>query len=273
MKALLLLSALLPAGIIASFFAPGVPTQDDDNNIQTTRRVRIVETNRDPAVALAPNTALTYSIAQGDDDEVRDVTVVQTPASPEPFAASLAPLAPFQTQAAVVINGPSSEKEIEAVGKLSKAKSDEERAEARAELKEVLNEQFEQYLKQQAKELDRLQAKLKKLQSQLDKRRDAKEEIVALRMKQLENEVNGLGWQGSNDHSDPLGHRYFGVGGVNLGSRWYAPRAGVPSVSTTTGLFIAPEPPEHPESSAADEDESDDGDSSSEAKPKRSRNR
>jgi hypothetical protein len=78
--------------------------------------------------------------------------------------------------------------------KLRKAETDEEKHAARKELASALGDEFDQHLEDQAEELKRLEARLEKLRGQWEKRRDAKDELVELRLQTLENDVNGLGW-------------------------------------------------------------------------------
>ena len=91
-----------------------------------------------------------------------------------------------------------------AFDQLKKAKSDDDRDDARDALRDALNEQYDKYLARQEKELKRMAAKLKELQSQLEKRREAKDELVDLRLKTLENDASGLSWPGGEHGPDHM---------------------------------------------------------------------
>ena len=82
----------------------------------------------------------------------------------------------------------------EASAKVRDAKDDETRDKASKELAATLDEYFEEDMKARGKELEDLGARLAKLEAQLDRRREKKEEIIDLQMKVALNEADGLGF-------------------------------------------------------------------------------
>ncbi len=269
MKALFLLSALLPAGLIASFLGSAAPQQDEtrDDPIEVrgvnldpidARRVHLdpIEVqgvNLNPIRVQGVNLvqALT-AVRQDEAAEGRyQVHVVQTTSdSDDPQENGLtvvagSPLrghlltphtAPMAT--ALVYAGDSG-KTQQAIDKLRKAKTDEEKADARKQLNSALGDEFDEYLKHQAKELDRLEAKVKKLRGQWDKRREAKDELVALRIQTLENEANGLGWPAGSGNNFWMGSS---GGPASLGTTsWgmaYPPMAPIPSMPAVFDEYV-----------------------------------
>ena len=255
MKALFLLSALLPAGLIASFLGSAAPQQDEtrDDPIEV-RSVNLVQATASMPTVVAARTkrALAASVRQDEAAELRyQVHLVQTTSdSDDPLENGLtvvagSPLrghlftphtAPLATAFAYAGD---SGKTQQAIDKLRKAKTDEEKADARKQLNSALGDEFDEYLKRQATELDRLDAKVKKLRGQWDKRREAKDELVALRIQTLENEANGLGWPAGGGNNLWMGS---GGGPASLGTTsWnmaYPPILPIPSVPAVVDLNI-----------------------------------
>ena len=91
---------------------------------------------------------------------------------------------------------------------LSQYKATEDQ-EARAKLKDQLGETLEQQFKVRAdrheREIAELEAKVKKLRSQLDRRRQMQREIIDFRLQQLIREADGLGW-GTDLGASPGGY-------------------------------------------------------------------
>jgi hypothetical protein len=77
---------------------------------------------------------------------------------------------------------------------LAETKDQTEREKARDHLKELLNKQFDDRQKRHDKEIESLEAQVKKLKDMVSKRQDNKKEIIDERSKQLEREAKGLGW-------------------------------------------------------------------------------
>jgi hypothetical protein len=86
------------------------------------------------------------------------------------------------------------EKVKAALQKHSQAETDEQRAAAQAEMQQAVAEQFELLMKPREAQIDELKARLEKLTQQLQKRREAKDEIVKLRVQVLISEADGLGF-------------------------------------------------------------------------------
>ncbi len=77
---------------------------------------------------------------------------------------------------------------------LSEAKSDGDKEKIKEKLKELLLKQFDEKQKRHEKELEALEAQVKKLKEMVGKRQDNKKDIVEERMKQLQRDALGLGW-------------------------------------------------------------------------------
>lgn len=77
---------------------------------------------------------------------------------------------------------------------LAGAKTDSEKEKLHDKLIEALNKAFDERQDRQEKEIKALEAQVKKLKEMVSKRQEAKKEIIADRVKQLEREAKGLGW-------------------------------------------------------------------------------
>ncbi len=77
---------------------------------------------------------------------------------------------------------------------LVEAKTDAEKEQLKGKLKETLNKQFDDRQKRHEKEIEALEAQVKKLKEMVSKRQENKKEIIEDRTKQLEREAKGLGW-------------------------------------------------------------------------------
>ena len=86
--------------------------------------------------------------------------------------------------------------------KLKDAKDEAGRKIAIDVMQKYLATQFEQDLAEREKELSAVEERLKALRQQLDKRKQAKEEIVSLRLKTIVNNVEGLGFPGFDESQD-----------------------------------------------------------------------
>jgi hypothetical protein len=82
----------------------------------------------------------------------------------------------------------------ELAGKLSSAKSDSDRSKIRTQIGELLEKQFELRQKHHIKEIEALEAKVKKLKDLVQKRQDNRREIVSKRLDQILSDAEGLGW-------------------------------------------------------------------------------
>jgi hypothetical protein len=79
-------------------------------------------------------------------------------------------------------------------GQLREAGDDNKKAYLTAKLKEAVEASFEQDMKDREAELSKVEARLNKLRTQLERRKKAKSEIVQLEVKVLVNEAEGLGF-------------------------------------------------------------------------------
>ncbi len=75
-------------------------------------------------------------------------------------------------------------------------KTEAEKELGRKQLTELLEKQFTRDFDTREKDVVELEAKVKKLREQLDKRKAAKEKIIELRMTTIQNEIDGLGFPG-----------------------------------------------------------------------------
>jgi hypothetical protein len=117
-----------------------------------------------------------------------------TPSIELPYAAGQYTPAPFYS-------GPKEYgKEIELVQKsnelvkqLAKAEG-ENRDKIKAQLTDTLGQQFDARQKRHQKEIQTLEAQLKKLKDTVEKRQENRREIISRRFEQLVREAEGLGW-------------------------------------------------------------------------------
>lgn len=70
----------------------------------------------------------------------------------------------------------------------------DEKEKARKALSEILEKQFSRDLERREKEVAQLELRVKKLRTQVEKRREAKEKIIDLRLDTIEQEAEGLGF-------------------------------------------------------------------------------
>jgi hypothetical protein len=77
---------------------------------------------------------------------------------------------------------------------LGSAKADGDREKLKTELGTILEKQFELRQQRHKKEIDSLEAQVKKLKDLVDKRQENRREIVAKRLDQILQEAQGLGW-------------------------------------------------------------------------------
>jgi len=83
---------------------------------------------------------------------------------------------------------------VQLAKQIVEAKTDAEKDKLKDKLKETLNKQFDDRQKRHEKELEALEAQVKKLKEMVSKRQENKKEIIEERTKQLEREAKGLGW-------------------------------------------------------------------------------
>ncbi len=83
---------------------------------------------------------------------------------------------------------------VQLAKQIVEAKTDTEKDKLKDKLKDTLNKQFDDRQKRHEKELEALEAQVKKLKEMVSKRQENKKEIIEERTKQLEREAKGLGW-------------------------------------------------------------------------------
>jgi hypothetical protein len=77
---------------------------------------------------------------------------------------------------------------------LGEAKSDTDRDKLKTKLGEVLEKQFDQRQKRHEREIESLEAQVKKLRDLVAKRQENRREIIGRRVEQILRESQGLGW-------------------------------------------------------------------------------
>jgi hypothetical protein len=77
---------------------------------------------------------------------------------------------------------------------LGEAKSDGDRDKIRTKLGEVLEKQFDRRQKRHEKEIEELEAQVRKLRDLVQKRQENRRDIIARRLDQILKESQGLGW-------------------------------------------------------------------------------
>ena len=107
----------------------------------------------------------------------------------------------------------------ELVEKWKQAGNKADRAKIEQSLQAVLKEQFASRLGAHEKEIEQLEAEVKRLRDQLDLRRKKQGEIIEFRMEQILREAQGLGWG-----PEPEGLRNYGNFQVQPVPLGYDPR-------------------------------------------------
>jgi hypothetical protein len=105
--------------------------------------------------------------------------------------------------------GQAARQELEArvapiIQRLREAQTDDQKAAVKRELSAVLEGYFDQDMQRRLAELAGIETRVKRLREQCDQRQQAKEEILKLQMKVLENEAAGLGFFGSSAPAQPM---------------------------------------------------------------------
>lgn len=81
-----------------------------------------------------------------------------------------------------------------ALKKLKEAKTGEEKAAATKELRDGLGKEYESSIEQYEAKIKRMEDRLAAVRKGLTRRKDAKDEMIELRLKTLLHEADGLGW-------------------------------------------------------------------------------
>lgn len=84
----------------------------------------------------------------------------------------------------------------QAVNKYRDAEIDQDKEHAKQEISTALSDYFDANMKVREEEIRDIEARVKKLQAQLERRRAAKAELLELQLKVLVNEAEGLGFYG-----------------------------------------------------------------------------
>ncbi len=95
---------------------------------------------------------------------------------------------------------------------LRNAKDEPSRKAAIATIRDQLNAQFDRDLKRRADELTAIEERLQALQAQVQKRKDAREQIIELRLNTMINEADGLGFPDERQSQFPASRGGNGSG-------------------------------------------------------------
>jgi hypothetical protein len=117
----------------------------------------------------------------------------------------------------------------EAASAVRNADNDDARDKATEQLASALDKYFERDMEARTKEVKEIQARVEKLQIQLDRRREKKEEIIDLQLKVALNEADGLGF-----YSEPKDMMF------NI--QVPPPPMMIPMSADTYGIMTAPHP-------------------------------
>jgi hypothetical protein len=120
----------------------------------------------------------------------------------------------------------------QALSKLKSGKNDAEKESAKKDLSQALDKLFQRDLEQREHQVTEIEARVKKLRDQIEKRKAAKAEILSLHLKTIINESEGLGFPGHFDHDGDSHARDF---------QWFVPRG-----NDAPHEMLAPPTPEPP---------------------------
>jgi hypothetical protein len=120
----------------------------------------------------------------------------------------------------------------QALSKLKSGKNDAEKESAKKDLSQALDKLFQRDLEQREHQVTEIEARVKKLRDQIEKRKAAKAEILSLHLKTIINESEGLGFPGHFDHDGDSHARDF---------QWFVPRG-----TDAPHEMLAPPTPEPP---------------------------
>jgi hypothetical protein len=142
-------------------------------------------------------------------------------------------------------DGPSA-KIREAAKRVSEAPDETAKAAATAELMKLLDEYFAADMREREQQLADIQARVQRLQAQLDHRRAKKQEILDLQAKVAINEAEGLGFYGDSkpggfDFATPTGRQFMGtmpMGTMSNGQTWVSE----PSSTSAPATSATPAP-------------------------------
>jgi hypothetical protein len=126
----------------------------------------------------------------------------------------------------------------QAVDKLKSAKNDADKTTATKEISQLLEKSFQHDMERRETQISEIEARVKKLREQIEKRKKAKDEIISLHLKTIVNEADGLGFPGRFDHESDLGPQ-----GRSF-QQWLGPDSARPEP------LALPAPPHTPDSDA-----------------------
>lgn len=121
---------------------------------------------------------------------------------------------------------PESSDVARAVHAYRSADSEDGRTSARKQLSDALGAEYDALLQQHEQHLNQMEERLRKLRDQLAKRREARDDMVSMRLQWMLSEADGLGWPSA----------------PRPGSDWSASSP----TQAAAGLYFAPQPPHLP---------------------------
>ena len=95
------------------------------------------------------------------------------------------------------VNNAANKQIMDLVKKIKEAESDEVKLELKTEMKQILDEQYDEYLSHHEAPLKQLEERLNKLRDEFESRKQAKSDLVKLRLDTIWYDAIGLGWPNS----------------------------------------------------------------------------
>ena len=151
--------------------------------------IRTVQDTLEPPVAVdAPpiGPAATIRAAQPPRPTGNRLSFSQAPANP--LGTTL--VAPTSRVAGFAVSDPMDS----FVKKIRDAKSEDDKQDAIEDARATLEKQYDRYLEGYQKQVDEMEARMQKLRDQLEKRKNAKDRLVDLKLEMLLSKADGLGW-------------------------------------------------------------------------------
>ena len=97
------------------------------------------------------------------------------------------------------------------IRKIKESDDDKEKEDSKAELKKQLEQQYDSYLSNLEAPLKKMEERLAKLRSEFEKRKEARDELVKLRLENIWYQANGMGWPGDSGEMRRYSDSPFGT--------------------------------------------------------------
>lgn len=196
--------ALLLAGAVVWAQQPGRDTFNDASLVSEDVPGR-PPSRTDPAISVSPPapapSRLQPSITENSPD------MMMNPVPSNPMKAKQVQRTVIETQYVPLSKAELDEFRIyqAAVATLKSDEPADKKELARKQLFELLSVGFDRDLESRESDLKDLESRVQKLRGQLDKRKAAKQEIIDLRLKTIQNEAEGLEYPGAGNNSPQIG--------------------------------------------------------------------